>query len=121
MFENLPAAVSHVKPGKVRALGLTSKTRSETLPGVPTIAESGVGDFEATSWFTIDAPRGVPDRVMRKLNEDIGRQIMSPELAPQWRELGLTPTGGSIEAAAEFLSKETTKWTKLIRSAGIRD
>lgn len=121
MFENLPAAVAQVKAGKVRALGLTSRTRSESLPTVPTLAESGVADFEATSWFTIDAPRGVPEAVMRRLNEDIGRQVMSTELAPHWRELGLTPTGGSVEAAAEFLSKETAKWTKLIRSVGIRE
>ncbi len=121
MFENLPAAVSHVKAGKVRALALTGKTRNDSLPGVPTVAESGVADFEATSWFTIDAPRGVPEPVLRKLNEDIHRTIHSPVLAPQWRELGLTPTGGNIATAADFIAKETEKWTRLIRSAGIRE
>ncbi|MBM3507845.1 MAG: tripartite tricarboxylate transporter substrate binding protein [Alphaproteobacteria bacterium] len=121
MFENLPAAVSHVKAGKVRAIALTGKARSDSLPGVPTAAESGVPGFEATSWFTIDAPRGVPEAVLRKLNEDIHRSIHSPELAPQWRELGLRPTGGSIATAADFIAKETEKWTRLVRSAGIRD
>lgn len=121
MFENLPAAVSHIKAGKIRALGLTSKTRSDSLPGVPTIAESGVSDFEATAWFTIDVPRGVPEPIMRKLNEDIGHVILSSDLAPKWRELGLTPIGRSVEAAAEFLSMETAKWTRLIRAARIRE
>ena len=121
MFENLPAAVSYVKAGKVRALGLTGKARNDSVPGVPTVAESGVADFEATSWFTIDAPRGVPESILRKLNEDIHRTIHSPELARQWRELGLTPTGGSIATAADFIAKETEKWTRLIRIAGIRE
>jgi tripartite-type tricarboxylate transporter receptor subunit TctC len=120
MFENLPTAIPQVKSGKVRAIGLTGRTRSPSLPEVPTIAESGLEAYSATAWFTIAAPRGVPAEIIRKLNGDIATVIRSPEMATRWRDLGVTPMGGTPEAAAQFFATETEKWTNVIRTSGIR-
>jgi tripartite-type tricarboxylate transporter receptor subunit TctC len=98
---------------------VTSATRSTSLPEVPTIAESGLPNFAATSWFTIDVASGTPSPIVRKLNEDIGKIIASPELAPRWQELGLTILGGSTDTASDFLKKETRIWSDLIRVAKI--
>ena len=119
MFENLPAAVSFIKAGQVRALSVTSGTRSTSLPEVPTIAESGLPNFAATSWFTIDVASGTPSPIVRKLSVDIGKIIAAPELAPRWQELGLTILGGSTDTASDFLKKETRIWTDLIRVAKV--
>ena len=71
MFENLPTAIAQVRAGKVRALGMTSRERSPSMPEVPTLAETGVPGFEATAWFTIAAPAKVPAEIIRKLNADM--------------------------------------------------
>jgi tripartite-type tricarboxylate transporter receptor subunit TctC len=119
MFENLPAAVSFIRSGQVRALGVTGPKRNDSIPEVPTVAEAALSGFSATSWFTIDVASGVPDTIVGRLNQDIGRVLNSAELAPGWKDLGLNVLGGSVETAVEFLKSETRKWSQLIRSAGI--
>jgi tripartite-type tricarboxylate transporter receptor subunit TctC len=120
MFENLPTLPQHVASGKVRALGVTSRTRSAALPEVPTVAEGGVPDYESTAWFTVAAPRGVPAPVVQKLNADLNAFLSAPEMQSRWRELGFTVLGGSPEAAAKYFSAETEKWNGVIRAARIK-
>lgn len=120
MFENLPVAIQHVRAGKIRAIGMTSRQRSVSMPEVPTIAETGLPEYEATAWFTIGAAAKVPTDIVRKLNADIDAWLKAPDMQARWKEMGVTPLGGSPEAAAKFFASETVKWNRVIKAAGIR-
>ena len=120
MFENLPVAIQHVRGGRIRAIGMTSRARSPSMPEVPTIAEAGLPEYEATAWFTIGAGAKVPADIVRKLNADIEAWIKSPDMQGKWREMGVSPMGGSPEAAAKFFASEIVKWNRVIKAAGIR-
>ena len=120
MFENLPTAIAQVRAGKVRALGMTSKERSPSMPEVPTVSESGVPGFEATAWFTIAAPAKVPADIIRKLNTDMNAFLKAPEMQQRWIEMGVVPLGGSPADAEKFFVGEREKWNKVIKAAGIR-
>ena len=120
MFENVPTALPFINASKIRPLGVTSRKRASTLPTVPSIAESGVPEYEAVPYYTISVSSKVPAEVVRKLNADLDSVLKQPELTPRWAELGITPLGGSPDAAAKRNSVETETWTKVIKSAGIR-
>ena len=120
MFENLPVAIQHVRSGRIRAIGMTSRTRSQSMPEVPTIAESGLPEYEATAWFTIGAAAKVPGDIVRKLNTDIDAWIKAPDMQTRWKEMGVTPLGGPPEVAVKFFASETVKWSRVIKAAAIR-
>jgi len=120
MFENLPTVLPFIQSGQVRAIGLTSRHRSDSLPNVPTIAESGVPEYEFSAWFTIAAPAATPPDVLRKLNADINAIVNSPALAPRWKELGVRPVGGSLPEVSAFVAAERTKWTRLVTTANLK-
>jgi len=119
MFENLPTTPPHISSGAVRALGVTSRTRSPSLPEVPTVAEAGLPGFEATAWFTIAAPAGVPKKIIDRLNADIVGLIARPDIDTQIRALGATPVGDTPDEAQQFFAAERIKWTSVIDAAGI--
>ncbi len=120
MFENLTTAIQQIKAGKVRALGVTSRQRSPSLPDLVTVAEAGVPDFEATAWFTIAAPAKVPADIIRKLNADMNAFLKAPEMQQRWVEMAVVPLGGSPADAEKFFVSEREKWNKVIKAAGIR-
>ncbi len=120
MFENLTTAIQQIKSGKIRALGVTSRERSPSLPDLVTIAESGVPDFEATAWFTIAAPAKVPADIIRKLNTDMNAFLKAPEMQQRWIDMAVLPLGGSPADAEKFFVSEREKWNKVIKAAGIR-
>ena len=120
MFENLPTAIAQVRAGKVRALGMTSRERSPSMPEVVTVAEAGVPGFEATAWFTIAAPAKVPADIIRKLNADMNAFLKAPEMQSRWIDMGVVPMGGSPAEAEKFFVSERDKWNKVIKAAGIR-
>ncbi len=119
MFENIPTVPPHVRSGAVRALGVTSRVRSPALPEVPTIAESGVPEYEATAWFTVAAPTAIAKPALDRLSADLMRLIASREITAQIRELGAMPVGNTPEQADQFLAAEREKWTRVIVAAGI--
>ena len=120
MFENLTTAIQQIKSGKIRALGVTSRQRSPSLPELVTIAESGVPDFEATAWFTIAAPAKVPADIIRKLNADMNAFLKAPDMQQRWIDMAVVPLGGSPADAEKFFVSEREKWNKVIKAAGIR-
>jgi tripartite-type tricarboxylate transporter receptor subunit TctC len=119
MFENVATAIPFVKSAKVRALGVTGRQRAASLPELPTIAESGVPDYEAVPYYTISTGAKVPGAIVRRLNADIESVLKHPEVAARWLELGITPLGGPAEDAAKRNAVETEKWTRVIRAAKI--
>ncbi len=119
MFENIATAHPYIKSGRVRALGVTGRSRNASLPDVPTIAEAAVPGYAAEPWYTVSAPRGVPADVMRKLNADINAVLKSPDLAQRWEALGVTPLGGSLDEALLRNAVERERWTRVIQAARI--
>ncbi len=120
MFENLPTAIAPIKSARVRALGVTSKERSPSLPDLVTVAEAGVPGYEATAWFTIAAPAKVPDAIIGKLNADMNAFLKAPEMQSRWIDMGVVPLGGTAEEAQKYFVTEREKWNKVINTAGIR-
>lgn len=119
MFNSMITTMPLVEGGKLRALAVTGKKRSPLLPNVPTIAESGLPDYEATGWTGIVVPAGTPRDVVMKLNRAIVEAIKSPAVQETFRKQAADPVGSSPEEFAAFIRKETDKWGATIRAAGI--
>lgn len=119
MFENPPTTLPHVRGGKLKALAVTGKTRIAALPNVPTVAESGLPGFEATSWTTIAVSAKVPDAIADKLSADIRGIIQSPEFVEALAAQGMTPVASSREAAARFIASERQRWDQVIQKADL--
>lgn len=120
MFDQVASSVENINGGNLRALGVTSTTPSEALPGVPPIADAGVPGFEALSWSGIAVPVGTPDEVVEKLNNEINAVLETPEMQERFAELGADVVGGSPEEFAEHVAAEREKWSKVVTDASIR-
>ena len=119
-FSTIPAALPHLKSGKLRALAVTSKHRVEMVPDVPTVDESGLPGFEVVGWFGIFAPTGTPKAVIVKLNESINVVLKMPDIRERLARQGLIPGGGTPEELRDLLSADLSKWGKLIKEIGIK-
>ena len=119
MFDRMITALPLVEGGKLRALGVTGRKRSPLLPQVPTLAESGLPDYEATGWTGIVVPAKTPPAIIAKLNEAIVQALKSPELQQAFEKQAAEPVGSTPEEFAAFIRKETDKWAKIILAAGI--
>jgi tripartite-type tricarboxylate transporter receptor subunit TctC len=118
-FDNLPASVGHIRAGKLRALGVTTATRSGALPQLPSLGELLPG-FEASAFFGIGAPKDTPVAIVNKLNEAINASLADPKIMTRLAELGGTPLVLSSAAFGKLIGDETDKWGKVIRAANIR-
>jgi tripartite-type tricarboxylate transporter receptor subunit TctC len=119
MFAAVPTSQATIKAGKLRALGVTSPKRSAQLPGVPTIAESGVPGFSVTSWYGLCAPAGVPQPVLAKLQADVVKVLTRPDTQQLLAEQGIEVAATNSEQFAEFVKAEIAKWAKVVNEAGI--
>jgi tripartite-type tricarboxylate transporter receptor subunit TctC len=118
-FPSFVAALPFVKAGKVKALAITSSSRSPLLPEVPTIAEAGLPGYEFTSWFMLLAPAGTPSDIVLKINRAVTETMKSPELAERFANEGTEIVTGSPEQAGKFLNREVTQWSRIIKERGI--
>lgn len=119
MFDSMITTMPLVEGGKLRALAVTGRKRSPMVPNVPTLAESGLPDYEATGWTGIVAPAGTPPDVIAKLNASIVQAIKSPDIQQAFAKQAAEPVGSTPEEFAAFIRSETDKWGKTIRAAGI--
>jgi tripartite-type tricarboxylate transporter receptor subunit TctC len=120
MFDNMPVSLPHVKAGKLRALAVTSMTRSAALPDVPTMDEEGLKGFDATSWFGLLAPAGTPKDIVAKLNAASVKALASPEMRERLAAQGAEPMGNTPEQFAIFIKAEIDKWAKIVKASGAR-
>src|SRR5688572_14803992 len=118
-FDNLPASIEHIRSGKLRALAVTTTTRSAVLPDLPTMDESLPG-FEASAWIGITAPRNTPAEVIGKLNAEINAVLSDPKVAARFAELSGMVIGGPPENFGRLIAGETEKWGKVIQTAKIK-
>jgi tripartite-type tricarboxylate transporter receptor subunit TctC len=120
MFDNLPSSIEQAKAGNLRALAVTSAERSPALPDVPTLAESGLPGFEASSWFALFAPKGTPADITSKLNAEVRKALEGGDLRRRFAELGgeiklMTPA-----ELTTYVRSEHAKWAQVVKTSGAR-
>ena len=120
MFDNTPSALPHVQAGRLRAIAITSATRSPLLPDVPTVAESGYPGFEVQSWFALAAPVGTPRPVIEKLNAELNKALANPALRKRLVDLAATPEPGTPEQLRAFSNTEVRRWQEVVRASGAK-
>jgi tripartite-type tricarboxylate transporter receptor subunit TctC len=118
-FDPLPAAIEFIKSGKLRALAVTTATRSEALPDIPTIGEF-VSDYEASGWNGVGAPKNTPIEIVQKLNTEINAGLADPRMKAKFAELGGMVLAGSPADFGKLIADETQKWAKVIKFADIK-
>jgi tripartite-type tricarboxylate transporter receptor subunit TctC len=118
-FDALPSSIEHIRAGKLRALAVTTATRSQALPNVPTMSELLPG-FEASAWIGIGAPSGTPPEIIDKLNREINTGLANPTINERIADLGGEAFVSSSADFAKFVAEETEAWTKVVRTANIR-
>ncbi|HRO58979.1 MAG TPA: tripartite tricarboxylate transporter substrate binding protein [Burkholderiaceae bacterium] len=120
MFDNMPSGLPMARDGKIRAVAQTGAQRSAAAPDVPTVAESGVPGFEATSWFALFAPAGTPPAVIAKIHDEAKRVYSLPEVQKRLATLGLDAILSTPEELAKFQAAEIAKWAKVTAEAGVK-
>jgi tripartite-type tricarboxylate transporter receptor subunit TctC len=119
-FSPLAVVLPQARAGKVRALAVGSAKRVEIAPDLPTIAESGVPNFESTVWQGIFAPGGTPPGIVNQLNAEINRILQQPEVRERFLSNALVPVGGTSAALGDHLKVEIARWAKVVKEAGIK-
>jgi tripartite-type tricarboxylate transporter receptor subunit TctC len=120
LFANPAAAIAHVRSGKLRALAVSGDKRSTIMPEVPTIAESTLPGFEASTWWGILAPAKTPNAIVVKLNAELARALTQPEALNRIAALGADIGGGPPQKLADHLKAEIPKWRTVVRAADIK-
>ncbi len=120
MFDNMPSALPQVKGGTLKALAVTTATRSPAMPDLPTIAEAGVPGFEASSWFGIFAPAGTPKEIVAKLQTEIARILKTPDMSDRLAQQGAVAVGNTPEEFTAYVQAELTKWAGVVKASGAR-
>jgi tripartite-type tricarboxylate transporter receptor subunit TctC len=119
-FGSLASAAPYIKDGTLRALAITSKTRSQALPDVPTMAEAGYPDIEGDSWVGVLVPAGTPKEVITTLHREVVKIVALPDMTDRLVALGFDPVGSTPEEFAQRITAEVEMWSKVIRAAGIK-
>jgi tripartite-type tricarboxylate transporter receptor subunit TctC len=117
IFDNLPSALEQARGGNVRALGVTSPQRWPGVPDVPAIAETLPG-FESVGFYGISAPKGTPNEIVAKLNQEINAAIVDPKIKARIEDLGGIPFPGSAADFGKFIQAETDKWGPVVVKSG---
>jgi tripartite-type tricarboxylate transporter receptor subunit TctC len=119
MLSTFASALPHVKTGRLRALGVTSKTRSHATPDVPTLVEAGVPDYEYATWYGLLAPRGAPAAIVDKLAKTAGTILVSEDAKRKFEAQGVDPLVDTPAEFAAYLKSETAKWARVVKEARI--
>ena len=118
-FDPIPNSIGYIRAGKVRPLAITSATRSEALPDVPTVSEFVPG-YEASFWFGVGAPKATPAEIVDKLNKEVNAALDDPKMKARLADLGGVALSGSPAEFGKLITDETEKWAKVIKFAGIK-
>lgn len=120
MFVDMPAAMSHIKSGKVRPIGVTSTDRSSTLPEVPTVAEQGLPGFEVTAWFGVLAPAQTPQPIADRLSGEILKIMAKPSVIEKMRNLGADPVAVPPAQFSQHIAREIARWTSVVNELHVK-
>ena len=119
MISTFASALPHVRSGRLRALGVTSARRSPATPDVPTLMESGVPDYDYSTWYALFVPAGTPRPVIDKLNQAARQVLATDDMQQKFDAQGVEPWSGTAAELGAYLRAETAKWGKVVRAAGI--
>lgn len=118
-FADMLISAPHVKSGRLRGLAVTGATRSAALPDLPTVAESGLPGYAVTVWFGMLAPAKTPAEIISRLQAEIARGLKTPAVRERLTAMGAEPSGNTPEEFTEFLRSEISKWSKVVKAAGL--
>jgi tripartite-type tricarboxylate transporter receptor subunit TctC len=118
-FDAIPASIEHIKAGKLRALAVTTVTRSELLPETPPLSDF-LPDYDVSGWFGVGAPARTPVEIIDRLNKEINAGLADPKIKARFADLGATVIPGSPADFGKLIAEETEKWAKVVKFAGIK-
>ena len=118
-FVTVAGTLQHVKAGRLRAIAITSKTRSALAPDVPTVVQSGFADFDVLAWYSMAAPKGMSPEITSRLTRELDKIMKEPAMLERLQTLGAEPSFLIGPAFVEFVVKDSAKWGKVIRDAGV--
>jgi tripartite-type tricarboxylate transporter receptor subunit TctC len=119
LFATTPGTTDYVRTGRLRALAVTTGSRAEVLPDLPTVADSVPG-YEASQWYGVGAPKGTPAEIVNKLNKEINAAFAEPRMKARFADIGGEALAGSPSEFAMFIAEETEKWAKVVKFAGMK-
>jgi tripartite-type tricarboxylate transporter receptor subunit TctC len=119
-FDTMTAATPHVKSGKVRAIAQTRAKRASSYPNVPTMVEAGFPNFEATTWYGLVGPGKLPSAMAQRMNEDINKVLVMPDVVEKLAQYGAEDGGGSAQRFADFIRTEQVKWAKVVKDSNVK-
>ncbi len=120
MFPNLPTIIPLIRSGKLRALGVTTDTRSQAAPDIPTLDEAGVPGYNMSTWYGLVGPAHMDPAVVQRLNDVLQQTLAEPSIRKQLNDQGVDIVSGSAQAFGQMIQSETDKWAKLIKQADIK-
>jgi tripartite-type tricarboxylate transporter receptor subunit TctC len=118
-FGLIPSSIAYIQTGKLRALAVTSATRSQALPDIPTMSEFVPG-YVASGWYGIGAPKSTPAEIVNKLSKEIDAALADPQMKARLADLGAEPMPMTPIEFGKFIAEETEKWGKVVKFAGIK-
>ena len=118
-FPSLVSSIEYIKAGKLRALAVTTATRSEALPDLPTVGDFVPG-YEASTWYGVGAPKSTPAEIVDRLNREINAGLADPKMKARLADLGGIRLAGSPADFGKLIADETEKWGKVVKFAGIK-
>jgi tripartite-type tricarboxylate transporter receptor subunit TctC len=119
-FDNIPALLPHIQSGKLRALAVTSAARSQALPDLPTVAETGLPGYDASVWFGVFVPAGTPRPVINRLHAEINKALAAPDLKARMASMGAEVSSMGPDEFREFWRREIPKWAEVVKAANIK-
>lgn len=120
MFDSMPSAMPFISSGRLKALAVTTKKRSSSLPQIPTMQEAGIAGFETSTWYGLWAPRKTPADVVETLAKAAQEVLRRPEVVAQYLRMGAEPVGTSPQEFEIFMKSEEKKWAEIVRLSGAK-
>jgi len=120
MFDNTPNVLPHVRSGKLKALAVSSKTRTALAPDIPTVDEAGVPGYDVGVWFGVLTVAGTPREIVQRLNSDMVKILTSAEVKERFGKMGVEVVAGTPEHFSKFLNSEVARWAKVVQDANIK-
>jgi tripartite-type tricarboxylate transporter receptor subunit TctC len=119
-FTSMPSVIGHIKGGKLRAIAVTSRARSDTMPELPTLAESGLPGFDVNPWFGLLAPAATPAAIVSQLNREVNDLLASADVRARFASQGAVPLATSPAEFAALLKQDIEKWAKVVKDSGAK-